>query len=76
MLEGPYIKDFRKIFRILDPLPPLSTFGDDLQFAISLSMSAFELPLLGADVLYVWPLARGDSAQHGYFWQEKLMDGV
>ena len=28
--KGPYIKDVRKIFGILDPLPPLSTFCLDL----------------------------------------------
>ena len=27
---GPYIKEVRKIFRILDPLPPLSAFLLDL----------------------------------------------
>ena len=27
---GPYIKDVRKIFGILDPLPPLSAFWLDL----------------------------------------------
>ena len=28
--KGPYIKDVRKIFGILDPLPPLSAFWLDL----------------------------------------------
>ena len=28
--KGPYIKDARKIFGILDPLPPLSAFWLDL----------------------------------------------
>ena len=29
--KGPYLKDVRKIFGILDPLLPVS-FGDDIQY--------------------------------------------
>ena len=59
--KGPYIKDVRKIFGFLDPLPPLVRKFTQPPLLTSSTMSAFEVPPSpppGADVLYVWPLMR------------------
>ena len=60
--KGPYIKDVRKIFGILDPLPPLvrilarSIRVNPRNLPYYVCFWATPLPPLGADVLYVWPL--------------------
>ena len=64
---GPYIKDVRKIFGILDPLPPLVRKFTQPPLLTSSTMSAFGVPPSpppGADVLYVRSLTSRSYEAH------------
>ena len=58
---GPFIKDVRKIFGILDPLPPGRILARSIvvnppNLPYYVCFWATPLPPPGADVLYVWSL--------------------